>query len=270
VDTIINVKVDTIITNHRNLYVRQQNIVDAYSSYFDKDIIHPGDFSHPVYKEHLMKANTLKQKVKAELLERVKNYPSQFAKLKLKNEEDFKNCELVVLPVYYLTPNVVSYNNELNLTPFFNLDTSCIIYRLVKNNQVIGIIGYKNGRSFLSHFDASDSLSYNQLIAMHQEPVAFITHIFSKKEHSNSNYTDLGYFSNGHIIFCMCYQGRSTEHWTGSTVTKQLFEKSIYIVSAEAYYLGSDSTTHGAILHQGALLDYINSRKSWIKLQPKQ
>lgn len=272
VDTIIKMDVDTINNNAKRIkYVRQQAIIDSFSSHFIRNIAQPGDVNNPLYKEYIIKANSLNQKAKADLLARFKKYPHQLDKLRLKNEDEINNSQLIALPVYYLTYNVSLYNNESTITSFFNLDTSFITYRMIKNDLVIGIIGYQDGHSYLRNFDTGDSLGYYQVISMHKEPVAFIRSILDKKALINVRYDTFGYISNGHIIFISCSQGDYIHYKSDSNgimITTPVYIKECIIRNAESYFLGADSTLRTRNI--GMLQYIINSGYKLLNFRQKQ
>jgi hypothetical protein len=92
----------------------------------------------------------------------------------------------------------------------------------------------------MENFGSGDSLSYLKIIAMHKEPVKFMTGIHGGAQ-SNDQYW--GYISKGHIIFVKCVEYDAIEQSSGSTVTKKVYIKTCKIETAEAFYLGSDSTS---------------------------
>jgi hypothetical protein len=149
VDTLVKTNVDTVNDmKHRHPYIRQQEIVNSFSGHYVKDVAQPGNTNHHSYKEYVAKGNSLMQAAKKTLMERFQKYPNQMSSwLKLKNANEINDCKFIVMPVYYLTHNIASYNNEASLTPFFNLDTSAITYRLVKENKLVGIITYKKAKA---------------------------------------------------------------------------------------------------------------------------
>jgi hypothetical protein len=264
VDTLVKNNVDTVNDiKHRHPYIPQQEIVNSFSGHYVKDIAQPGNTNHHLYKEYVARDNSLMQAAKTGLLDYLKKYPNEFSdgSLKLKNTNEINNCKLIIMPVYYLTHNIASYNNEASLTPFFNLDTSAITYRLIKENKLVGIITYKKGKSYFEPFYLEDTLSYLKIIAMHKEPVKFKSNILGG---SPSNDTLWGYISKGHIVFVRCHEGDYIEHSTGSTVTKKVYIKTCKIETAEAFYLGSDSTSGYlpyAIKGGEHYLEYLKSRE---------
>lgn len=262
-DTIVKIRVDTASDmKGRRKYVRQQSIIDSFSPFFVKDMVRPGDLNHAGYKRYLVKGNNQLEKAKMGLLQKINKYPEYLAKLNLKNVDELKDCKLVVLPVYYLTYNIASYNNESNFSSFFNLDTTVVTYRLIRNNKLLGIIKYENGEIYLrKSFSTSDSLTYNKIIAMHKEPLGFISGILlDDMWRSNTPYINLGFMSNGHIIFVSCSEHNYTQFNVGSAVGKPVYIKQCKINNDEAYYLGSDSTS-------GTLLQIIKGEDRVLKFK---
>jgi hypothetical protein len=242
-ENIEQLRVDT--TNSlkgRKKYIRQQNVIDSFSPLFVKDIAQPGDVNHGKYKQYIIKGNALSEKTKVNLLQKFKKHPENIRKLNLMNADELRECKLIVFPVYYLTHNIALYNNESSLSPFFNLDTNIVTYRVMKNNRLLGMVKYQNGESFLRVFTASDSLSYSKIVSMHKEPLAFIKEVLDEQGRSNAQVSAFGYVSNEHIIFVSFNESNYVQYNVGNSVGKPIHVKECKIKNAESYYLGSDST----------------------------
>jgi hypothetical protein len=243
-DTIIHFRVDTLKPKDRlgTSFIPDQETLNRFSKHFVKDVVKPGDLNHSLYKHYVEKADNLKGEAMAKLLVRIKKDPSLLRWTKLKNVDELKNCQLQVLPMYYLTHNVATYSNENSLINFFTLDTGRLYYRLMNKNKIIGVATYQKGFVGFKNFNTSDSLSYYQVISMHKEPLAFMRRIYDEEGLANAPYDTFGYVNGGHVIFAICQQSNYEIRTSTGMLVKKELHKDSKIQSAESYYLGSDST----------------------------
>jgi len=243
-DTTIEFRVDTSnnMIGLRKDYVRKEDVVNSFSKHFIAKTVPPGDKTSRAYKQFITKANGLAGNAKVQALKNLKDYPSRLAATELKNVDEINECTFLPIPVYYLTHNVASYTNETNLTSFFNLDTVNITYKITKNNRVFGIVQYQKGRCFFWHFLGFYSRGYRQILAMNREPLIFVKKIAEPTFLTTNQYDGFGYVSRGHIIFVTCAEGEYTTTEPGAKTNHVNYGKRYTLQSAEAFYLGSDST----------------------------
>ena len=239
-DTVVKVFVDTI-AKARKPYVKKPEIETLFTGHFVKSIAKPGDIQHPLFKQYFLKANARETVVKKDILDKINKKPERLQRLNLKNIAELNDCVLTPIPVYYLTHNVVNFNNDANITSYFHLDTLQTTYLLIKGKRVLSVIRYRKGESLISDFTPGDSLSYNKILSMHHIPIAFIKFILDDDGRSNRRFDNLGYISNGHIIFVMSGQGDYLQYTEGKSQPVPQFVRNYKIVSAEAFYLGSET-----------------------------
>jgi hypothetical protein len=243
-DTIIHFRVDTLKPKKRlgTPYNSDGATVNRFSKYFVNDVIKPGDQNHSIYRSYIQKANSSKEEAINKITIRVKKDPSLLKWTKLKDVNELKNCQLKVLPIYYLTHNVVSYSDERSFVNFFTLDTGRLNYQLMNKNKMVGVVTYHNGFAGFKNFNTADSLSYYQILSMHKTPFAFIRRIYDPESLANAPYDSFGYVSGGHLVFAICQQSNYEIRTPSGKFVKKELSKDSKLQSAESYYLGSDST----------------------------
>ena len=247
-DTIKMFTYDTIIKNNFNSdYIRQQNIIDLFSPFFEKDICEPGNYNHPKYRSFISHANSLIANTKRKIWENIRQNPKYKSAChdtsieplaeQMRDISELKNCTFIPLPVYYPTLNIVLYSNEPNIKQFFDLDTSAIIYRVFKNNKMIGFIKrFTNGVSKIQCYYPEDSLSYNMVVELNKEPIGI------KRNSFKGSFENFGCLINNHLVFALCSQGneKRVNENTGEIV-KDVFNRECHMITADEYYLNSNS-----------------------------
>ena len=264
-DTIMELNIDTDYKSaplHKN-YQKDPKIVETFSKYMVQKIISPVDTNNQIYKNFITRGRQLSQTAKTELVKTINRFPPTLEFTKLKNVEEISKCSLVVLPMYYLTHNIVNYDNKTNLMAYFNLDTATVFYKLMMGNKVMGIIYIAKKRSFVTVFSTKDSLGYYQILRMHHTPIPFMLNIKDQNDVSIPHHFDsFGYISKGHIVLVYGGQGQVIQTNSKNSTTKIVENKYMRFTSAESFYLGSDSSV-------GNLSHFINNENKRLQAKPR-
>ena len=262
-DTVINFRMDTSKTKNKlsNKYTPDPEAVKSFKDHFVKNMVSPGNTNHALYKAYISKGAALIPQVKIKLSERVKEDPSVLTFTKVHSASELTSCKIEMLPVYYLTHNVVSYTDDKKFSDYFNLDTAIQYYCLTKNNAPVGLIYYVGNRVRFKVFSTGDSLSYQQIASLRKQPVGFILSIYDAANLSNVRIDCFGYFNGREVIFALCQQGVYTMKERGKP-DKRVINKTCELKSADSFYIGSDSTS-------SPLPQFINGANKFLKLQQK-
>ncbi|MBK0383561.1 hypothetical protein I5M32_11390 [Pedobacter sp. SD-b] len=242
-DSVISITFDTLLKadGYDFGYRPDPNKVAFFKPYYINDICCPGNYNHPLYKRFMQKGTSVKDGVLASFIESLKTnsfYYQREKKIierKLGNIEKLKQCKLVQLPVYYLSPNVVEYVNGTNIKKYYQLDTNGITYRVLKDDKLITILNYRQGGYGIWQIYANDSLSYDQLKQLNEEPLAFINNIKIPLP-TNFMYDKVGYLQADHIVFSDCAEGEYNIVNYGDNSTKQQFQRTFKTILAEVYF----------------------------------
>lgn len=236
--TILRNKETGLTKKYPNSYNRQDVVVARYKPYFIKDFSKPGDFKTGAYTAYTRHAGSQLPVVEKALPQRLKESSAGRAKLlaHLKDTAEIHSCILVPVPAYYLTPNVVQYQSGENITSYFALDTSKLIYALVKNNQLVGMVLHHQGRSRLLDVSKADSISYAAVLEQREKPVAFLNHIAIDPANVGGVISNFGYVKDNRIIFST-YDEKTfrLEDVHGNTSAPQT-EITYTLEPAEAYF----------------------------------
>lgn len=203
-DTVISKKYDTIPPGegYNLAYEQDSSIVALFRPYFEKSICKPGDYNNPVYLNFMEKGAREASAVQA----RFENLLSRDTSLLWRRTEgrirNLENCRLRMLPVYYLSANVVLYKRGDNLTDFFTLDTTVLIYKVVRNNKVMALIESQGASVGARPYSPDgESLNYDYVQSLRKEPIAIDPRL--QIPGINTSHTFLKYFAyvkNDHLI----------------------------------------------------------------------
>lgn len=201
--TVVRNKETALTKKYPNSYIRQESVIARYKPFFVKDISRPGDIKTGAYTAYVRHAGAQLPVVEKALPQRLKESSAGRAKLlaHVKDTADIHACTLVPVPAYYLTPNVVQYQSGESIALYFALDTSKVIYALLKNNQLVGMVLYHQGRSRLLDISKADSISYAAVLELHEKPVAFLNHIAINPADVGGVISNFGYVKNNRILF---------------------------------------------------------------------
>lgn len=226
--------------HYRFDYLKQKELISFFAPFYDRTICEPGNDTHPVYKQYMEEGNKLLSKAKEECIKQLTNEETRQKKLrgKVRDTDELQKCTFKLIPAYYLTYNVVSYSgeNEKQFKSFFNLDTACYHYLVIKDNVLIYTFKYQNGR-YLGNapLRTTDSLLYSYALLHGKEPVGVHTNL--KRPQFRGSYDILGYMENDQLILINCRQGQYFEVRDGVRSKEPVFKSECKTRTAKAVFI---------------------------------
>ena len=218
-DTLVTEVYDTLltITDYNFGYVRDQKMVDFFTPHLFKDLCNPGDYNHPVYVEFMRKGAALKEAALNDIKKQLPRDPLMREELltQLKSLDELNECELRQLTVYAISPNIVLYNGENNISRFFTLDTSRITYRILKGPRLIGFLHNRKGYNTVSVISVPPSeaiLSYNKVMSLNKEPIGIINDLKLLNSQGPELLDFFGYVKSDRVMYALYSYGNLTHH----------------------------------------------------------
>lgn len=193
-------------------YVKQQALINFFTPLFDTKICEPGDYTDPAYLAFKQNADKIVANLKSSILKLANSEPGTSTKLKkhIGGAAELNACKIQFIPIYYLTYNVVRYKKGENMIKYFNLDTSKIIFRVLKDNKLLALIRYQHGFSSILEVIGRDSINYNQVMTARQDPIGLEDNLLLPKYRSSSAISTFGYVFNNQLFYAF----NSTQHGT--------------------------------------------------------
>ncbi|WP_443937951.1 hypothetical protein [Pedobacter sp. MW01-1-1] len=208
--------IDTIITRKKELnfnkaypdnFNPKNEDIQALRPYFVKDMVKPNDLSHPQYIASIKEAKARLPEAKTLLSKWLESnlFKERLAKMQIYTENDLNTITFTYLPIYYVTPNIVSYKNGANIINYYNLGTGGFKYLALRNNKLIGFLDfYPNNIDTKIVFYAvrqQELQSYNQVIQLGKLPIGLSQTIGSGSNSAGGGGFDkFGYVEQGHLV----------------------------------------------------------------------
>lgn len=257
---------DTVITRKTELsfnkrfpnnYKRKESVVQTLRPYLVSEIVDPRNHSNPIYSNHLKNAREKLPEAKAALLQHIKtssSYKEHMNKYNIANEGDLNSITFVHIPMYYITPNIVFFQNSENVAKYYNLGTGGLKYLMLKNNRLIGYLDFYNGKSIFREIPNLLEESYYQIKRLGKNPIMLSQSVSTsdpKKIIGGLNM--FGYVDQGHLIFSLYEEGALQKNESG--LNKRVFRKD-YVLQTAGSFL---SETQGSSTIQQWLNAKVNS-----------
>ncbi|RXK83261.1 hypothetical protein [Filimonas effusa] len=257
---VITRNIDTAIGKiYPNAYKKQDSVVGFYQTYFVNDLVKPGDINHPVYQSFMKKAEVQAPEVKAKIAESLKKEKGVKRSMlgTLEYLTDVSDYTFQAIPVYYIVPNIVMYDTGVNAAEYYNLDTSKVLYVVLKGRQLVGtalkspVSGYR-----LLDTSVSDSVAYGAIAAMGKQPVGFQQRIALDPAGVGGARDIFGYVKSGHLFFYY-YEEYPGARETNGKVDYSSVNVNHTLLPAEAYFAGNSNIC----VLQGLIDSHYNAQK---------
>ncbi|TKC06960.1 hypothetical protein [Pedobacter frigoris] len=259
-DTVVTRKTELSFNkNFPNSYKKKESVVQTLRPYLVSEIVDPRNHSHPIYSNHVRDAREKLPEAKAALLQHIKtssSYKEYMNKYNIASEADLNSITFVHIPMYYITPNIVFFQNSENVAKYYNLGTGGLKYLMLKNNSLIGYLDFYNSKSVFREIPKLLTESYYQIKRLGKSPIMLSQSISTsdpKKIIGGINM--FGYVDQGHLIFSMYEEG--TLQKNESILKKRVFRKD-YVLQTAGSFLSDEQ---GAPAIQQWLNTKINSLK---------
>ncbi len=155
-------------------YHPKAEMIEFFKEDFVKDMCLPGDYAHPAYVKYMQRAKQLAPQVMDKLIALAVRYPDDKARIEqhIGNVEALRTCQLEPFPVYNLTPNLVLYTPQTNLTQFYSLQTDLFHYKVMKDNKLVEML-IRLPDGFVQMYDIKPATSaiYELLLSQHRQPI---------------------------------------------------------------------------------------------------
>ena len=176
-------------------------MIKQFKSLYDHNICTIGDHSNLKYIRFAQKADSLISIVKSTLIKRAgfDLRTKKALKYTVGTKDDFDKCRLIVLPVYYLTYNILSYKIGQNIEQYFNLDTTAFVYCVKRDDNVIGIINYRESAGL--NLVKVDSINKVEFKLLTHDLIGIKTDLALPKYRKNERVSHFGYFLNNKIFY---------------------------------------------------------------------
>lgn len=179
VDTVYKFIYDTLARNCKLGKITRLDTLKMFEAYFDQNLCPPDNLNHPKYVNYVKKSELLLQKTKEKILNlfrlpRNKMWDEQSEGLKIIGDSNkMYKYEWITLPTYYLTFNVVKYDDEIdNLLKYYNLDTTILKYGILENGLLKLIVHDIKGAIDFNIYDLDLCDKYNKIVKMRKTPIA--------------------------------------------------------------------------------------------------
>lgn len=155
----------------------------------------------------------------------------------LPDTSELKNCKLVQIPIYYLTPNVVNIKKGESIINYFSLDTVTYTYQVLKGNKLVAILTHRNNRSgILFSYDSFIDV-YERIIDYQKKAIMFQIVIRIPKFRMSPIYTTLGYLSNDELVFVTRTKGDYIKTSSDDPIGRKQYVDEFLTMSADKYLL---------------------------------
>ncbi|TKC09689.1 hypothetical protein [Pedobacter frigoris] len=208
-DTVIRRKAElSVPKSFRSNYTRDESVVQVLRPRLVQQIVDPGNHSHPIYLEHMADGRQKLPEVKQGLLRAIETDSSKRRHMAIQNiadEADLNAITFMHIPVYYLTPNVVFYQDGENVAKYYNLATGALKYLMLRNNTLIGYLSFINGKSYVAWMPGFTTGGYDQIEKLGKNPVVLDLGIGTLEQKKMSGGINLfGYMEQGQLIYSSC------------------------------------------------------------------
>ena len=249
---------DTSFFEVNTKYQLNQQILDTLKPYFVANLCKPGDTKHPAYIRFVNQGKNLEDQVIDSLLKRLPAHPAWANEIskRLSAISELKSCEVKLIPVYYLTPNVAQYQKGQNIAKYFTLDTSSFKFTILKNNRLIAVVKYNSGFWQVYEQLPGDIPSYERVLSLNKDPIGFFTYIRIKPQ--GVSISNFGYLSADRAIVAECFNSQRAYSLDSEPgIIHQKFDNGCTIQSAESYLTGPTSVPNILQLRLKTAYDYV-------------
>ena len=251
-DTVVTVETDLSFNRtFPNNYKKDESVVQALRPYLVSEIVDPINHSHPLYLERARDGIEKLSTAKTELLEFMKvnrSLRERLARFKIGTEADLNAVTFVPVPRYYLTANIVYFENGENVAKYYNLAEVGHQYLAFRNNRLFGYLDFNEGKSkFKSDFIPAHRIaveSYNQIVKLGKTPITLNQGISKspKNVRAGGHPHVFGYLDQGQLIFSYYEESVVQKVGTDAYVAPEpRFRKVYTLKTAEAFFFGNGS-----------------------------
>lgn len=236
-DTVITKKTELAFNKtFPNNYKRDESVVQALRPYLVSEVLDPRNHSDQLYLDHVKDAREKLPEAKSALFQHLKtsSYREYMNKYNIGNEADLNLITFVHIPMYYITPNIVFFQNKDNVAKYYNLGTGGLKYLMIKNDTLIGYLDFYNNKSIFRKIPNALAQSYYQIKRLGKAPIILSQSVSTadpKKIIGGINM--FGYVDEGHLIYSVYEEGIVQENGAGQK--KQVYRKDYVLQTAESF-----------------------------------